>query len=567
MRRLLQQVFDTSRYTSLVEKDRARMVYGVSSVLFVLALIFMIVAIAIPKNVFGENVVDRTGFILLFGPFFAGIAAAFIVTRRGRNKLGGLLIVLLASASFGTLSVTSGAYTMQDGMIMLNILAVAGLLLGLRGLGLGAIIVVGMTLASLSVRPYTPYTPSDSTYEFVVMLLLTASATGLIYLFLRFARISGAEGAASAEVERMKLAQLTSQITQRISRRLALSEVMRNTVEEICESYPDIYHAQIFLTEPGGTARLVASTGEVGKMLIERQHSLPIGSQSVIGQVTLNNQYMIARSNSSNSVHRRNEFLPDTVVEAAFPMRIGDAVIGTLDLQSKVRDSFGEEDAPIFQSLADNVAIAIDNARLFEETERRLKENQQLVAQMRQSSDQVERLNERLTGRFWKDFLRQQESQSLDLNLNEQTSVVDNAWTPSLTQAIQGNQPIQSDGLNGHIVAVPLRVRGQVIGAMEFELDAIGNVSSEDLAMMEEVSEQLGLAAESNRLYETSQRIAQREALVNEISTRLQSGTSVEMTLASAARSLKDVLKANRVAIRLGTPPVETTPVSGGHHE
>jgi len=79
------------------------------------------------------------------------------------------------------------------------------------------------------------------------------------------------------------------------------------------------------------------------------------------------------------------------------------------------------------------------------------------------------------------------------------------------------------------------------------------------LAMMEEVSEQLGMAAEANRLYETSQRIAQREALVNEISTRLQSGSTVEMTLSSAARSLKDVLKANKVSIRLGKPPVETT--------
>ena len=52
-------------------------------------------------------------------------------------------------------------------------------------------------------------------------------------------------------------------------------------------------------------------------------------------------------------------------------MRIGEAVIGALDLQSKMRDVFSDEDAPIFQSLADNVAIAIDNARLFEETERR----------------------------------------------------------------------------------------------------------------------------------------------------------------------------------------------------
>jgi len=294
-------------------------------------------------------------------------------------------------------------------------------------------------------------------------------------------------------------------------------------------------------------------------MLIDRHHSLPIGSQSVIGQVTINNQYMIARSTSSNSVHRRNEFLPDTVVEAAFPMRIGDAVIGALDLQSKLYDVFNEEDAPIFQSLADNVAIAIDNARLFEETERRLAENQQLVAQMRQSSEEVERLNERLTGRFWKDFLNQQDAPSLDLDLSTQVASVDSAWTASIKQAIQSNQSVQSTSKDAQIVTVPLRVRGQVIGAMEFEMDEKGNLSNEDLAMMEEVSEQLGLAAESNRLYETSQRIAQREALVNEISTRLQSGTSVEMTLTSAARSLKDVLKANRVAIRLGKPPVETT--------
>jgi len=192
-----------------------------------------------------------------------------------------------------------------------------------------------------------------------------------------------------------------------------------------------------------------------------------------------------------------------------------------------------------------------------------LAENQQLVAQMRQSSEEVERLNDRLTGRFWKDFLNQQEVPSLDLDLSTQAVSVDNTWTPSIKQAIQSNQSVQSKSTNAQTVTVPLRVRGQVIGAMEFEMDEKGNLSDEDLAMMEEVSEQLGLAAESNRLYETSQRIAQREALVNEISTRLQSGTSVEMTLTSAARSLKDVLKANRVAIRLGKPPVETT--NGGN--
>jgi GAF domain-containing protein len=244
-------------------------------------------------------------------------------------------------------------------------------------------------------------------------------------------------------------------------------------------------------------------------------------------------------------------------------MRIGDAVIGALDLQSKYENIFNDEEVPIFQSLADNVAIAIDNARLFEETERRLVENQQLVAQMRQSSEEVEQLNERLTGRFWKDFLNQQDTLALDLDLSTQIASVDRTWTPTIKKAIESNQSLQSKSTDAKVVTVPLRVRGQVIGAMEFEMDEKGNLSPQDLAMMEEVSEQLGLAAESNRLFETTQRIAQREALVNEISTRLQSGTSVEMTLTSAARSLKDVLKANRVAIRLGKPPVEAT--NGGN--
>jgi GAF domain-containing protein len=98
-------------------------------------------------------------------------------------------------------------------------------------------------------------------------------------------------------------------------------------------------------------------------------------------------------------------------------------------------------------------------------------------------------------------------------------------------------------------------VRGQVIGAIEFELDKESSLSPEDLALIQEVGERFGLAAENTRLFERSQRIAQREALVNEIGVRLQTSSSIEATLAEAARSLKQTLRADKVAIRLGTPP------------
>src|SRR4051794_36011279 len=122
MRRLFQQVFDVSRYDSLIEKDRARLVYVISSVMFGLASIFMLVAITTPQYVFGEKLGNLGVFSLLFGLFFLGIVAAVAVTRQGKNNLGGLIIVVLGTISFGWLSVSSGAYTMQDGMLMLVIL-------------------------------------------------------------------------------------------------------------------------------------------------------------------------------------------------------------------------------------------------------------------------------------------------------------------------------------------------------------------------------------------------------------------------------------------------------------
>jgi GAF domain-containing protein/uncharacterized membrane protein (DUF485 family) len=564
MRRFFEQLFDTSRYDTLLEKDRARLIYAITSFLILINTLFVGLIVFNTTDLMTTASGFSSGVYLIgFSLFLLGLISIFVVTRRGYSQISSIMLVVLTVLIFGGLILLSGAYRAQDGMALIIMVALTGLLLGKRGLIAGTALASLIFVVSVSLR--ANFTPSiiPPSIEAAITLVMIWILGGLIYSYLRFAQVSRVEGAATAEAERMKLAQLTSMITSRISRRLLPAEVMRNTVEEIRQSYPDIYHAQIFLTEPTtGIARLFASTGEVGKMLIDRKHSLPIGSQSVIGQVTLNSQHVIARSSSTNSVHRRNEFLPDTVVEAAFPMRIGDAVIGALDLQSKLPEAFKEEDVPIFQSLADNVAIAIDNARLFEETERRLQENQQLVEQMRQSSEEVERLNERLTGRFWKDFLTQQDSSALAINLDTLTSTVDNTWTPSIKEAIASNRPVQAQAADAKVVAVPLRVRGQVIGAMEFEMDENGNISPEDVAMMEEVSEQLGLAAESNRLYETSQRIAQREALVNEISTRLQSGTSVEMTLTSAARSLKDVLKANRVAIRLGKPPAE--PMNGG---
>ena len=99
---------------------------------------------------------------------------------------------------------------------------------------------------------------------------------------------------------------------------------------------------------------------------------------------------------------------------------------------------------PIFQSLADNIAVAIDNARLFEQTEQRLQENQLLIEQMRGAVREVERLNSELTQQVWTQYLGSKSMQlGVEVDFANNLTQPPGDWTPTLTEAIQSNQLVQ----------------------------------------------------------------------------------------------------------------------------
>ena len=187
--------------------------------------------------------------------------------------------------------------------------------------------------------------------------------------------------------------------TQDISRYAATQRdvqiLMNRVVDLIVERFPNIYHAQIFLIDDAGAnAVLRASTGEAGQQLLSRGHRLGVGSLSVIGQVVQQGRLIVARDTVASQVHRRNEFLQETRAELAVPLRIGDLVIGALDVQSRVRDAFDEDLVAVLQTMADQIAVAIQNARLYEESLRRVRE--------------IEENNRSATRRAWQEFMRDQ---------------------------------------------------------------------------------------------------------------------------------------------------------------
>ena len=157
----------------------------------------------------------------------------------------------------------------------------------------------------------------------------------------------------------------SSEVARSATQILDVQELLTHCVDLI-RTHFGFYYAAIFLIdETGEWAWLRAATGEAGKKLLEVNHKLGVGSQSMVGWVTANNAARIALDVGEERIRFDNPYLPRTRSEIALPLRVRGAVIGALDAQSTSLNAFTEEDIQTIQMMADQVAIAIDNARLF----------------------------------------------------------------------------------------------------------------------------------------------------------------------------------------------------------
>ncbi len=198
----------------------------------------------------------------------------------------------------------------------------------------------------------------------------------------------------------------TNEVSRAASSILNPDILLPLVVDRVSEAF-DYYHAQIFMIDDAREwAVLRASTGEVGQELLRRGHHLAVASRSVIGQVTGSGEPVIARDTDADPVHRRNELLPNTRAEMAIPLKTGDRVIGALDVQSTRADAFDEEAQTILQSLADQIAVTLENAQLFQEIQDRVAEltTVNLVSQTVSRTQTLEDLYDVVTTQLMRQF-------------------------------------------------------------------------------------------------------------------------------------------------------------------
>jgi PAS domain S-box-containing protein len=155
---------------------------------------------------------------------------------------------------------------------------------------------------------------------------------------------------------------------------LDMGQLLTNTVNLIHDRF-GFYHAGVFLVDDAGEyAILHAATGKAGQKMLEQQHKLKVGEVGIVGYVTARGEPRIALDVGQDAVHFDNPLLPSTRSEMALPLNVRGRVIGALDVQSTEEAAFSDEDIATLQTIGDQLAAAIENARLYEEERRRAEE-------------------------------------------------------------------------------------------------------------------------------------------------------------------------------------------------
>jgi len=171
---------------------------------------------------------------------------------------------------------------------------------------------------------------------------------------------------------------VSAEIGKLVTSTLDLNTIFARTVNLIAERFR-LYHAAIYIVEETGfNAIFKEGTGDAGTELKKQQHSISLNSQSIVSVTAAKGEVIVANNVGENPLFLLNPLLPDTRAEAAIPLRIGTRVIGVIDIQSRTLNAFNEDEISVLQTLADQVAVAIDNAKSFELS-------QQAVMEMREA--------------------------------------------------------------------------------------------------------------------------------------------------------------------------------------
>ena len=344
--------------------------------------------------------------------------------------------------------------------------------------------------------------------------------------------------------------QTAAEVSQVASSILEPDELIRQVVDVIRERF-DLYYTGLFLVDEGDSiaadtgsrwAVLQAGTGDAGRVMVEAGHKLEVGGSSMIGWCVANKRARIALDVGAEAARFDNPYLPETRSELALPLVSRGDAIGALTIQSTREAAFTEEDITVLQTMADQLANAIQNVRLLERSQATLRE--------------MEAVQRRYGQRAWTEYVQAMTAPQYEVQRSGDAPLGD-ALLPEIRQAITQTAaralPVDEDAAQPHsaLVAPITRRGGVVIGALGIHDDADRKWTEDEIALVEAVVERMSLTAENLRLLDETQQRAARERTVAEVGARIRESLEMETLLRTAASEMRQALGLEDMIVRL----------------
>lgn len=314
--------------------------------------------------------------------------------------------------------------------------------------------------------------------------------------------------------KRLQQLRTASEISKKVSRITDTDDLICQ-VSELLKANFNLYYVGVFLLDKlKENAVLKYGTGETGKQLLSSKYHLAVGGYSMVGWVTQTGNPRLALDSTKEEIHFDNPYLPLTKSELVLPLSAGEDVLGAVTIQSDHVNAFDENDLLILQSVADNLAIAIENAELLSKTNSALEE----------------------------------------INILNRTFLQQSWWDSSLTSEnfqfeFVNESSVKSNDLVTN-VNLPLKIREGTIGNLNLEVEG-NELSREDSEFLGLVATQASIALENARLIKETQNNAQKQQKINEITSRLSNAKTIDQVLRIAISEIGKLPSVTEASIAL----------------
>ena len=335
------------------------------------------------------------------------------------------------------------------------------------------------------------------------------------------------------------------QVLPQLAREIAAArelDVLLERVADLVRERFDAYHIGIFLAdESGRAATLRAASGEASDTLVSRderwalagagQHETPL-----IRVIRSGQSYTRVGQGETGAVYGFSPLLSPAGSEVILPLRLGSRAIGGLMVLGVEATPFGETAHAILQTVADQLAVAVENARLLQ--------------QMTSAMEELERTSGQYTEEAWRS-MASDAAQTVGYRYRRQGAEA----IVEATRAADVAEDVVEISEEGGLLEVPIMVRDRAIGKLHLRFPE-SQVASNAKPLVQEVATRLALTLESARLYQNTQRRAMREQVTREITDNIRAASSVEEAMRRAVREIARVLNASEMVARLGTETV-----------